>query len=74
MEIANSVHELTRFMTEAFPACVKGMEHTMQHILAHPECGMVMQPDGQWDGSKYFEFEIDGISNSGDVIEPKSQH
>ena len=48
-ETANTVCELTRFMMEAFPACLKGMEHVMQHVLAHPECGMVIQPDGQWD-------------------------
>ena len=51
-EIANSVHELTRFITDAYPACVKGMDWVMQHVLAHPECGMVMQLDGKWYGSK----------------------
>ena len=65
-EIANSVCELTQFMTKAFPASVKGMECIMQHVLTYPECGMVMQQDGEWDGSKEFKFEIDRISDSGD--------
>ena len=63
-EITNSVCELTRFMTKAFPASVKGMESS--------DCSMVMQLDGEWDGSRDFEFEIDGISDSGDVTEPES--
>ena len=70
-EITNSMHELTRFMTKAFPASVKGMEHVMQYVLTYSECGMVIQLDGEWDGSKEFGFEIDRISDSGDMTEPK---
>ena len=66
-EIVNSMCELTQFMIKVFPASVKGMKHIMQHVLTYPECGMVMQLDGEWDGSKEFEFEIDRISDSGDV-------
>ena len=71
-EIANSMHELTRFMTKAFPASVKGMEHVMQHVLTYPECSMVMQQDSECNGSKDFEFEIDRISDLGDATEPES--
>ena len=69
-EIAISVCELTMFMTQAYHVCMKGLEWVMQHVLKYPECGMVMQPDGHWDGSKNFEFEIDGIS-TGDATEPE---
>ena len=62
-EIANSVMDLTWFMTEAFCNCVKGMEHMMQNVLSMPECGLAMQPDGRWDGNKEYEFEVDGISD-----------
>ena len=41
-EITNSIWELTCFMTEAYPNCMKGMEHVMQHILCMPERGLVM--------------------------------
>ena len=50
---------------------MKGLEQVMQHVLQYPKHSMVMQPDGHWDGSQRFEFEIDGISNSGDVTEPE---
>ena len=36
----------------------------MQHVLSTPECGMVMQLDGHWDGNKENEFVIDGISKA----------
>ena len=71
-EIVNGVHELTRFMTQAYPVCMKGLEQVMQHVLKYVEHGMIMQPDGHWDGSKNFKFEINGISDSGDVTEPES--
>ena len=62
-EVVNSVCELTRFMTQASLVCIKGLERVMQHVLKYPKHGMVMQPDGDWDRSKDFEFEIDGISD-----------
>ena len=72
-EIANSVCELTRFMTQSYPVCMTGLEHVMQNVLKYLECGVVMQPDDHWDASKDFKFEIDGISDSGDVTEPESR-
>ena len=72
-EITNIVHELTRFMTQSSLVCMMGLAHVMQHVLKYLEHGVVMQPDGHWDGSKDFKFEIDGISDSGDVMEPELQ-
>ena len=41
----------------------------MQHVLSITACGLVMQLDGWWDGSKNYKFEIDGISDLGVVTE-----
>ena len=71
-EIVNSVCKLTCFMTEAFQNSKKGMERVMQHVLSFPKHGVVMQPEGHWDGSKDFQFEIDGISDSGNATELES--
>ena len=71
-EIANSVHELTRFMTQSYLVCMTGLEHVMQHVLKYLEHGVVMQPDAHWDGLKDFKFEIDRISDSGDATKPES--
>ena len=70
-EITNSVHKLTRFMTQPSLVCMMGLAHVMQHVLKYLECGVDMQPDGHWDGSKNLKFEIDGISDSGHVMEPE---
>ena len=43
------------FMTEAYLNCMKGLEHVMQHVLCMPERGLVMQPDGVWDGGQEFD-------------------
>ena len=43
--------------------------------MCHATCaewGLAMQPDGHWDGGKEYKFEIDGISDSGNVTEPNS--
>ena len=44
----------------------------MQHILCMPERGLVMEPDGVWDGGQKFKFQINGISDSGDATDPNS--
>ena len=47
------------------------MERVIQHVLSFPNCGVVVQPEGHWDGSKNFKFKIDGILDSGDATEPE---
>ena len=59
-------------MTEAYPNCMKGMEQVMQHVLSMPKRGLVMQPDGVWDGGQEYQFQINGISDLGDATEPNS--
>ena len=44
----------------------------MQHVLCMPKRGSVMQPDGVWGGGQKYEFQINGISDSGDAMEPNS--
>ena len=45
----------------------------MQHVLSTPNRGVVMQPGMYWDGKEAFLFTVDGMSDSGDATEPKSQ-
>ena len=69
----NSVQELTRFMTQAYPANYKAKEQVMQHVLSTPNHGVIMQPNTDWDGNNAFLFTVDGLSDSRDAIEPESQ-
>ena len=43
----------------------------MQHELCMPKGGLIMQPDGHWDGGKAFQFQIDGISDSSNANRTK---
>ena len=36
-------------MTHAYPVNYKAMEQVMQHVLNTPDCGVVMQPDTDWE-------------------------
>ena len=42
----------------------------MQHVLSTPECGVIMQPNTDWDGNEGFLFTVDGMSDSRDATEP----
>ena len=72
-EIANSVWELTRFMTLAYPTNYKAMERVMQHVLSTPDRGVIMQPNMDWDRNDGFLFTVEGMSDSGDATEPESR-
>ena len=60
-------------MTRAYPANYKAMERVIQHVLNTPDHGVIMQPDTDWDGTEGFLFTVDGMSDSGDAIEPESR-
>ena len=40
------------------------MKRTMKYCVSTPNRGLFLKPTGKWDGSKDFEFTIDGISDS----------
>ena len=64
-EVMNSVRELSRFMTAgASLAHKKAMETAMRYIVGTPDRGLLLKPEGVWDGTKNFEFEILGRSDS----------
>ena len=61
----NSVFKLSRFMTAgASLAHKKAMEMAMQYIVSTLDHGLLLKPEGVWDGTKNFEFEILGRSDS----------
>ena len=63
-EIANSVRELSRFMSAATLAHMKAMTRVMKYVVSTPERGLLLKPNAKWDGSPEFEFEILGQSDS----------
>ena len=63
-EIANSIGELSTFMSAVTLAHMKAMTRVMKYVVSTPERGLVLKPNAKWDGSPEFEFEILGQSDS----------
>jgi len=63
-EIQNAVRSLARQMQEPRIAHVSALYRLMKYMLATPARGLVLNPDGVWDGSKNFVFVIHGRSDS----------
>ena len=59
-------------MTEAYLNCIKGKERAMEHVICLAKRGLVMELDSVWDGGEDYEFQIDCILDSWDVMEPNS--
>jgi len=62
--VLNSVRELSRFCSKPTAAHMKAMLRCMKHCTNTKERGVMLKPFGVWDGSKDFEFEIMGKSDS----------
>ena len=63
-DILNAVRDLSRFMSAATAANLKAMKRVMQYVVATPDRGLTLQPDGVWNGSPSYEFEVSGMSDS----------
>jgi hypothetical protein len=63
-DIYNAVRDLARHMVAPNQGHYDAMMRTMAYVVGTPERGLTLAPDKQWDGSKDFEFEITGESDS----------
>jgi hypothetical protein len=63
-DILNSVRELSKHMKVASEAHWKAMHRVMQYCLATPNRGLLLQPNGVWDGNPDYEFHIKGRSDA----------
>jgi hypothetical protein len=63
-EILNAVRETSRFMSGAVEAHYVAMKRIMRYCVNTPERGLILKPEGSWDGTKDFLFTITGNSDS----------
>ena len=63
-EICNTVRELSRFESAPCVAHLKAMKRCLKYCAGKPKKGIKIQPNARWDGTKNFEFEITGYSDS----------
>ena len=63
-DIYNSVRELSRHMAKPQEKHLKAMRTCMRYVLATRDRGLLIRPEGTWDGRKGFKFRINGRSDS----------
>ena len=72
-KVINGVRECSRFMTEARESHNIALQRLMMYILKTKDRGLVLAPDGLWDGGRNFIFHIRGMSDS-DYAKDESRH
>lgn len=63
-EILNAVRELSRFGSRPNQAHYRAMIRAMRYCVSTKNRGLMLKPNKRWDGSRDFEFEITGKSDS----------
>ena len=69
-DIYNATRNCARHMSAPRLAHEKALQHLMRYVVSTPERGLVLTPNRVWDGSKDFEFEIHGRSDSDYATNP----
>jgi hypothetical protein len=59
-DILNAVRELSRAMSGTTMRHMQAMKRVMKYCVTTPERGLLLQPNGVWDGGDNFEFTING--------------
>ena len=49
------------------------MHRVMEYVMRIPKRGLTLAPKGVWDGSKDFEFEVKGYSDSTCASDPDTR-
>jgi hypothetical protein len=71
--ILNTVRELSRFGGNPTMAHKKAMLRCMKYCVETANQGLILKPNQQWDGSREFEFEITGYSDSDYAKDPETR-
>ena len=71
--IVNAVRELSRFGSCPSHVHYKAMLRCMKHCVDTAKRGLILKPNMKWDGSKDFEFEITGESDSDFAKDPETR-
>jgi hypothetical protein len=72
-EILNAVRELSKNMKVASEAHLKAMHRTMKYCLATPNRGLLLKPNGKWNGDPTYEFVIGGRSDANYATDPATR-
>jgi hypothetical protein len=63
-EILNAVRDLARHMSAPSTKHLQALDRCMAHVVQTPNRGLVLKPEGSWDGKGEHEFVILGRSDT----------
>src|SRR5688572_6811902 len=63
-DIMNAVRETSKFMTKGHKGHMMAMLRVMRYCVGTANEGLIIKPKGSWDGSKDYQFEVTGMSDS----------
>ena len=69
-DILNPTRELSCHMQVASMRHLQAMYRVMRYCLATPERGLLLNPDGVWNGDREYEFVVMGMSDANYATDP----
>ena len=63
-DIMNAVRETSKFMTKGTKTHMVAMLRVMKYCVGTATDGLLIQPKGDWDGTRDYQFEVMGKSDS----------
>ena len=72
-DVLNAVRDLTWHMSKATLCHIKAMKRVMTYVTAMADFGLMLEPNAKCDGSKEFEFEVAGYSDSDFAKDPATR-
>ena len=69
-ELSHRTRELAKHMNDGRESAIPAMHRLMEYAVQRPNRGWTLRPNKVWDGSKNFEFEIGGRSDTDHAKDP----
>jgi hypothetical protein len=63
-EMANAMRDLSRYNTNCSEEHIQAMHRVMRYATATPNRGLKLAPEGNWNGSPEYQFEIIGYADA----------
>src|SRR5687767_2152082 len=63
-DIMSTVRETSKFMTKGHKGHMMAMLRVMRYCVGTANEGLIIKPKGSWDGSRDYQFEVTGMSDS----------
>lgn len=73
VEASNAVRELCKFAGRASSKHMQALKRAMRYMLDTPNRGLLLKPNGKWNGDPNYEFVIHGRSDADYAKDPDTR-